>query len=292
MIAPPKESTASKPKKTTEKANSSAARLIVWGVIILLTAAAVFAYFAFFAANNTGGTGNREQGTEKRPTKVEPEKRVVPKAAASGKASGASSTQRRPVGTTANSVKPQKKDWQTIQREAMAKKLGRKKEHEVVVNESNTLGENGRKPIHRNSTEHIMSMVFTTGLGEMPLPLPRVPERDKKRMAEILLDKFQILPDDPDAEEKKTINAVKDALGEHIRNGGDVDEFFAAYHRQLEMAHRERMDARNMILKTAKEGDTALAAEMLEKYNNNLESKGIKPINLPQWVIERKATKK
>ena len=186
---------------------------------------------------------------------------------------------------------PPKKDWLTLQREAMARKLGRKKEHEIVYNESNATDENGRKPIHRNSTEHIMSMIFTTQLGDMPPPLPSVPERDKQRMAQILLDKFEISSEDPDAEEKQAINEVKEALSEHIRHGGDVDEFFSSYHRQLELAHRERTDARNMVLETAKSGDAELAVEMLEKYNQNLESKGIKPITLPQWVIEKKARK-
>ena len=186
---------------------------------------------------------------------------------------------------------PPKKDWQALQREAMARKLGRKKEHEIVHNDSNANDGNGRKPIHRNSTEHIMSMVFTTGLGDMPPPLPTVPERDKQRMAQILLDKFEILPNDPDSEEKAAINEVKDALSEHIRNGGDIDDFFSSYHRQLELAHRERMDARKMILDTAKNGETDLAIELLDKFNQNLESKGIKPITLPQWVIEKKASK-
>lgn len=186
---------------------------------------------------------------------------------------------------------PPVKDWQALQREAMARKLGRKKEHEIVHNDSNANDGNGRKPIHRNSTEHIMSMIFTTTLGDMPLPLPFVPERDKLRMAQILLDKFEIAQDDPDADEKKLINEVKDALSEHIRKGGDVDEFFSSYHRQLELAHRERTDARNMVLETAKSGDAELAVELLEKYNQNLESKGIKPITLPQWVIEKKARK-
>lgn len=186
---------------------------------------------------------------------------------------------------------PPEKDWQTLQREAMARKLGRKKEHEIAYNDSNATDGNGRKPIHRNSTEHIMSMIFTTGLGEMPPPLPNVPERDKQRMAQILLDKYEIQPGDPDAEEKRTINEVKAALSEHIRQGGDIDGFFSAYHRQLELAHRERMDARSMVLDAAKSGDAELATELLEKYNQNLESKGIKPITLPQWVIEKKAIK-
>lgn len=56
-----------------------------------------------------------------------------------------------------------------------------------------------------------------------------------------------------------------------------MDEFFSSYHRQLELAHRERTDARNMVLETAKSGDSELAIELLEKYNQNLESKGIKP---------------
>lgn len=186
---------------------------------------------------------------------------------------------------------PPVKDWQTLQREAMARKLGRKKEHEIVYNDSNADNGDGRKPIHRNSTEHIMSMIFTTSLGDMPLPLPLVPERDKQRMAQILRDKFEISQYDPDADEKMLINEVKDALSEHIRKGGDADEFFSSYHRQLKLAHRERREARNMVLETAKSGDAELAVELLEKYNQNLESKGIKPITLPQWVIKKKARK-
>lgn len=196
------------------------------------------------------------------------------------------------VGVALAPPPPPKKDWQQLQREAMARKLGRKKEHQVVHNDSNATDGNGRKPIHRNSTEHIMSMVFTTGLGDMPPPLPEIPDRDRKRLAEILLDKFEIEQDDPDAEEKQIINEVKDALAEHIREGGDVDEFFSAYHRQLELAHRERTESRKMVLETAREGDAELAKDLLDRFNENLESKGVKPINLPHWIIEKKASVK
>lgn len=187
---------------------------------------------------------------------------------------------------------PPKRDWQQLQREAMARKLGRQKEHKVFVNDSNATDGSGRKPIHRNSAEHIMSMVFTTNLGDMPPPLPTLSERDRKRLAQILMDKFEIAPDDPDAEEKQILNEVKDALAEYIREGGDADEFFSTYHRQLELAHRERTEARKLVLETAKEGDAELAKELLDRFNENLEAKGVKPVNLPHWIIEKKASVK
>ena len=185
---------------------------------------------------------------------------------------------------------PPKKDWQQLQREAMARKLGRQKEHKVFVNDSNATDGSGRKPIHRNSAEHIMSMVFTTNLGDMPPPLPTLSERDRMRLAQILTDKFEIDPNDPDAEEKQILNEVKDALAEYIREGGVADEFFSTYHRQLELAHRERTEARKLVLETAREGDAELAKELLDRFNENLESKGVKPVNLPHWIIEKKAS--
>ena len=80
MIAPPKDSMASKPKKTAEKAQFSAARLVVWGVVLLLALAAAFAYFAFFAAKNHPAPSATEK--PKAPQVAKPaQKKAAPKKA-------------------------------------------------------------------------------------------------------------------------------------------------------------------------------------------------------------------
>jgi len=261
-----------------------------WGLAVpAAVATAVIAASAILAVWYFGGRSGERPSDAPKPTE-KPQSRNVRRPQNQKRME----TEMRPAsseskGDVETPPPPPKKDWQTLQREAMARKLGRKKEHEIVYNDSNAVDAEGRSPVHRNSTEHIMSMVFGTDLGDMPFPLPSIPERDKQRMAQILLDKFDIQPNDPDAEEKQAINEAKEALSEHIRSGGDIDEFFAAYHRQLEIAHRERVEARNLIIETAKSGDADLAAELMERYNRNLQEKGIKPITLPQWVIEKKA---
>ena len=169
------------------------------------------------------------------------------------------------------------------QRAAMAKKLGRKKVHNVVTNTMNV----AEKPVYKNATEQIMLMVFGTEVGDMPLPLPEIPERDLNRLTEILISKDEISDDDSEDDQldKEIIAEAKAEMAEFIKSGGDPKEFFRYYHDKLELAYRERTDSKKLVLETARGGDVELARQMLDEFNSRLEQKGIKPISISERIL-------
>ena len=177
-------------------------------------------------------------------------------------------------------------EYMSRQRAAMAKKLGRKKEHAIVTNNLCSAG----KSVYKNATEQIMLQVFGTELGDMPEPLPVIPQRDKKRLVEILMNKAPVTEKDSEevALDKEILAEAKSALAQFIKEGGEVDEFFSYYHRQLESAYRRRVDARRLVVETARSGEVELAKEALLKYNEKLQADGIKPITLPEAVFKQK----
>ena len=169
------------------------------------------------------------------------------------------------------------------QRAAMAKKLGRKKVHNVVTNTMNV----AEKPVYKNATEQIMLMVFGTEVGDMPLPLPDIPERDLNRLTEILISKDEISDDDSEDDQldKEILAEAKLEMGKFIKAGGNPKDFFPYYHNQLELAYRERTDSKKLVLETARAGDVDLARQMLHEFNNRLEQKGIKPISISDRIL-------
>lgn len=186
-------------------------------------------------------------------------------------------------------VRSKHEEYMERQRAAMAKKLGRRKVHAIVTNDLRV----GRS-YYKNTTEQIMLQVFGTELGDMPEPLPAIPQRDKKRIVEILLAKDEVKETDSEdvAFDKELLADAKSALAQYIKEGGNVDDFFSYYHRQLESAYRRRVDARRMIVEAARSGDVEVAKEVLEKYNKTLEADGIKPIVLPDSVFKKKGSQR
>lgn len=177
----------------------------------------------------------------------------------------------------------------TSQQQAMMHKLGRKKIHEVVTNTSNSAG----PKTYENATEQVMLMVFGTELGEMPLPLPEIPERDMKRMTDILMSNNPIT--DKDSEEvkidKEILAAAKAELRKFIKEGGEVKDFFAYYHHETEKAYQERKMANKMVFDAAKSGDEDLARKLHAELNKRFEEKGIKPLVFPENILKKGLSK-
>ena len=155
-----------------------------------------------------------------------------------------------------------------------------KKVHAVHTNWSHSA--KGKVP-YRNAVEQMLLATFSCPLGECPPPYLRIPQSDMKRLVEILIDKPSIDKDDSAAQikNKQLIAAAKKEMAEFIRKGGKPEQFFKAYHDQLQKAYEKRSAAiREVSRLVAEEGDSELARDFQDEMNKRFKKEGIRPIHI------------
>jgi hypothetical protein len=142
--------------------------------------------------------------------------------------------------------------------------------------------------LFKTGTEQVMSWIFTTELGAMPPPLPRIPIRDEAHMAEILMAKNPVFEGDSEKakEAKQMVEMAKKELIKFLKEGGSVDEFFEYYRGELVQAHNEWKECQKSVLQVVRE-EPDLAAEYITEINNRLSQKGIRPVKLPPKLKEQ-----
>ena len=130
-------------------------------------------------------------------------------------------------------------------------------------------------------TEQIMAWIFTTEVGELPPPLPKIPDTEMVHLEKILMSDNAVLEGDSDrvAETKEMLKVVKKEMSEFIKKGGDPKEFLEYYRGELVQAHETRKTVRQSVMKVLKE-EPAIALEYLDEVNKELAAKGIKKITL------------
>lgn len=132
-------------------------------------------------------------------------------------------------------------------------------------------------------TEQVMSWVFTTRVGDMPPPMPKMSIRDEAHLAEILLADNPVLEGDSEKakEAKEMVELAKKEAIEFVKQGGEVQEFLDYYRGQLVQAHMEWQESQRAVIKIIHE-DPDLAVDFVESLNKKLGEKGIKPVVIPQ----------
>ena len=150
------------------------------------------------------------------------------------------------------------------------------------------LPEESTNRLFRTALEQVMGWVFTTQLGDMPPPLPPIPDYDLVHLEEILNQKTTIRDTDTDrqAHEKDIVDYVKKELKAFIDKGGDPEDFLKFYHDELKSAYQERSMAQQQVMKIIQE-DPAVAVEYLKEVNESLAGKGIKGVVLPERTLKR-----
>lgn len=135
------------------------------------------------------------------------------------------------------------------------------------------------------ASEQVLSWIFTTELGAVPPPLPRIPIRDEAHMAEILTAPNPIFDGDGEKarEAKLTVELAKKELLKHIGEGGTVHTFLEYYRGELMRAHNEWMECQKSVLKVLAE-EPDIAADYIREVNERLSVKGIRPVNLPPQI--------
>lgn len=136
----------------------------------------------------------------------------------------------------------------------------------------------------KTGTEQLMSWVFATEVGDMPMPIPHISEEDRQNIVAILISKNEISENDSERtkECKNAVAAAKKEMIKYLKEGGDPDEFLQYYHQELKRAFEVRNEAINQIQEVWDE-DPALGEEFLDKINEKFESEGIKAIRKEQF---------
>lgn len=142
--------------------------------------------------------------------------------------------------------------------------------------------------LFRSGIEQVMGWMFTTEVGDMPPPLPRIPDFDIVHLQEILDSKNEIGESDTEkqADTKETVDFAKAELKKYLEKGGDPDEFLKYYHDQLKTAHQHRQIVQNQVMKVLAE-EPERAEEFLKEANKGLAEMGIKAVVIPERIRRR-----
>lgn len=139
----------------------------------------------------------------------------------------------------------------------------------------------------KTGTEQLISWVFTTEVGEMPMPIPTMDDDERMRIWEILTSKNEIKPGDSDKtiDSKQTVDAVKKEMLKYVKEGGDPKDFLNHYYKVLKTSFEIREEA----LRQAEELQEKAPSEVdafVKKINAELQEQGIKGIELEKddWV--------
>lgn len=132
----------------------------------------------------------------------------------------------------------------------------------------------------KTGVEQLMSWVFSTTVGDMPMPIPSIGEEEKKNIVGILMSDNPItdLDDEKSKFCKENVMAAKKEMMKYLKEGGDPDEFLQYYFQELKYAFDKRNEARSQI-QEAWEEDPEVGKEFLKRVNESFAEEGIKIIN-------------
>ena len=134
--------------------------------------------------------------------------------------------------------------------------------------------------VFKTGTEQLMSIVFSTEPGDMPMPIPPISDEDKQNIVSILISKNPINESDSEKIKfcKENVALAKKEMIEYLKEGGDPDDFLRYYFQELKSAFELRNAAVDQIRETW-EGEPELGRQFLEKVNEKFANEGIKLIN-------------
>lgn len=131
--------------------------------------------------------------------------------------------------------------------------------------------------------DQALNSIFNTELGDdPPIPPGEIPIWEKQRLAEILIEKIEISDKDSNraVERKEQVQFAKSELRKFIREGGDAEDFFDYYYKELQKAHDRREDSAEIVRQTVRNEDPDVARKLLDCVNAMLSKDGIKPVVL------------
>lgn len=137
-------------------------------------------------------------------------------------------------------------------------------------------------PLMKDPIEQLMLSVFETELGDLPPPLPDIPQVDEASIR-ATIEKMPMtnLTDSEEAKDaQELVLQVKKELKRYLDEGGNINSFLQYYCNELRFAYEERRLYQQEISKALKQEDKEVVQELYIKLNEHLEEKGIKPLRL------------
>ena len=269
MIAPPKDSTASKPKKPTEKPPFSAARLFVWIVVIAVLAILAFVavkfYFGAMEASRPIGPDSGAMGSS-RPTEAD-EKRVPPKVAATNKVANGS----REATRSAN--------------------MPNNKAEDVAVQ----VTDEKPKRVFTNAADQVLALAMDIrpGMDMPPLPPGATAGMTKEQLKAMFSADIVIDDDDPEniKELKLRVKGAREAMLERIEAGENFDDVLGEHRRMVNENAAVYRQCEDDLRKIIAEGDERSAIEYRETVNKALNNMGIDGLTVPITAEEHEEFK-
>ena len=139
------------------------------------------------------------------------------------------------------------------------------------------------KVVFNTGVDQVFDRIFNCTPGDMP-PIPPIgiEPNERKRLAEILIEKSE--PAEDDGEEtvlrRDNVNYAKSEMRKFIKEGGSPEEFLDYYYNELRRAHDRHYDASEAVYDTIRNESPEVAREMYLKVNEMLQKDGIKGIEL------------
>ena len=85
-----------------------------------------------------------------------------------------------------------------------------------------------------------------------------------------------------DIQLKNIVQGMKEELREYLKSGGTVEQYLAELQKRQDREADYYSEAFQMVNKSSKEEDPAMAYELWKRTNRHLEEKGIRTMPLPR----------
>lgn len=129
-----------------------------------------------------------------------------------------------------------------------------------------------------------MSWIFTTEVGDMPMPIPPISKEDRENIVAMLISKNEIKDTDSERVKdcKEQVQLAKKEMIKYLKEGGDPDDFLQYYYQELKSSFELRQDAIRLAEELYEE-DPEAGSEYVDKINERFADQGIKPIRKEQF---------
>ena len=138
--------------------------------------------------------------------------------------------------------------------------------------------------VFQTGTEQLMSWIFTTEVGDMPMPIPPISKEDRENIVAMLISKNEIKDTDSERVKdcKEQVQLAKKEMIKYLKEGGDPDDFLQYYYQELKSSFELRQDAIRLAEELYEE-DPEAGSEYVDKINERFADQGIKPIRKEQF---------
>lgn len=146
----------------------------------------------------------------------------------------------------------------------------------------------------KSGLEQVLCNLFSIEVGDMPPPLPMIPDSELDEVPVILATICQESETDDELKKyrKQVVNLAKKELRNYLKEGGDFDEFLQHYHNEMNKAFFEQKKCQRQVEDVCANEDPEVAVAYYKKVNEDLLAKGIKPVELPDDFAEKHGIKK